>query len=154
MSWDRRLIIEQLDEQLKAFPKNRAIPRFRSGWIKTIRQALGMSARTLGSRIGVSQSQVSKLENSELDKAITLRSLERVAEGLDCELVYFLVPKSESLEMTLIKRAEQKATEDINRVNTHMALEGQGLGAVALQKMIDAEVQSLLYKQPRDFWDD
>ena len=66
-----------------------------------IRQALGMSARTLGNRIGVSQSQVSKLGNSELDKAITLRSLERVAEGLNCELVYFLVPKDGNLDMTL-----------------------------------------------------
>lgn len=154
MSWDRRLIREQLDEQLKVLPKNQAIPRYRTGWIKTIRKALGMSARTLGSRIGVSQSQVSKLENSELDKAITLRSLERIAEGLDCELVYFLVPKNGSLDKTLKKRAVQKATEDINRLNTHMALEGQGLGTVSLQNMIDAEAQRLLYELPRDFWDD
>lgn len=154
MSWDRRLILEQLDEQLKVLPKSQILPRLRSGWIKTIRKALGMSARALGSRIGVSQSQVSKLENSELDKAITLRSLERIAEGLDCELVYFLVPKNGSLDKTLKKRAVQKATEHINRLNTHMALEGQGLGTVSIQNMIEAEAQRLLYELPRGFWDD
>jgi predicted DNA-binding mobile mystery protein A len=154
MTWEKRLIIEQLDESLKGLPPGARVPRFKNGWIKTIRTALGMSTRTLGERIGVSQPQISKLENSEVDKAITLRSLERAAEGLNCELVYFLVPKQQNLAKTLEQQALRKSSKEVKSVNTHMALEGQGLSQVDVDKMIDAEVKELLYRLPRDFWDD
>lgn len=113
-----------------------------------------MSTRALGERIGVSQPQISKLESSEVDKAITLRSLERVAEGINCQLVYFLVPKEESLAATLEKQAARKAVKEVKQVNTHMALEGQGLDSIAEKRMVNREIKELLYKQPRDFWDD
>lgn len=154
MTWDKRLVIEQLDEQLKALPNGLDVPRRRAGWIKTIRNALGMSTRTLGVRIGVSQPQISKLENSEVDKSITIRSLERVADGLNCELVYFLVPKEKSLAVTIEKQAIRKAVRGVQRINTHMTLEDQNLDSIAEKRMVDAEVMSLLYKQPRDLWDD
>lgn len=154
MTWDRELVVEQLDDQLRALPKGRMVPHYRHGWIKTIRRALGMSTRALGERIGVSQPQISKLESSEVDKAITLRSLERVAEGLNCELVYFLVPKEESLAATLEKQAARKAVKEVKQVNTHMALEGQGLDSTAEKRMVNREIKELLYKQPRDFWND
>ena len=75
MNWEKRLTIEQLDDSIKSLPKVERIPRFKTGWIKTIRTALGVSTQLLGDRIGVSQPQISKLENSEADMAITLRSL-------------------------------------------------------------------------------
>jgi predicted DNA-binding mobile mystery protein A len=64
------------------------------GWIRTIRTALGMSGAELGARIGVSQSRVSQIERGEVDATLSLSGLERAAQGLDCDLVYALVPRT------------------------------------------------------------
>ena len=78
------------------------------GWIRTIRDALGMSSRQLAARMGVSQPAVSQLERSEVAGRIQLDSLRRAAAALDCELVYSLVPRA-SLEETLATRARALA---------------------------------------------
>jgi len=51
-----------------------------------------MTKGQLGVRIQLSISTIDKLERSEERGAITLASLDRLAAGLDCELVYALVP--------------------------------------------------------------
>ena len=42
--------------------------------------------------MGVTQPTVQRLELSEAEGAIQLKSLRRAAEALDCDLVYALVP--------------------------------------------------------------
>ncbi|MEX1215972.1 mobile mystery protein A [Saccharospirillum sp.] len=148
------MTIEQLDRSLEGLAAGERVPHFKNGWIKTIRTALGISTQTLGDRIGVSQPQISKLENSEAHTAITLRSLKKAAEGLDCELVYYLVPKQKTLAKTLEAQALMKAKREVKSVNTHMALEGQGLDPVNEARMVDAVVKELLYELPRDFWEE
>ena len=64
------------------------------GWIREIRDALGMSSTDLAARLGISQSTVSELEHSEVHDSIKLGSLRRVADALDCDLFYFLAPRS------------------------------------------------------------
>jgi predicted DNA-binding mobile mystery protein A len=64
------------------------------GWIRYIRDALNMNAFQLGRRIGVRQPTMARLEQKERDGTITLNALARVAQGLDCVLVYGLVPRA------------------------------------------------------------
>ena len=64
------------------------------GWIKAIRAGLGMSSEQLAKRLGVRQPSVVSLEQSEAKGTIALATLRRVAEALDCTLVYALVPKA------------------------------------------------------------
>lgn len=154
MHWDKSLVVSQLDRKLTRLPKASKVPVFKNGWIKTIRKALGMSGRTLGSRIGVNQAQISKLERSEVDKAITLRSLERVAEGLGCELVYYMRPKQDSLELTIENQAYLKAAGRLSLVNVHMALEDQKVEKDEVHRMIEHEAVELMRQLPRDFWDE
>jgi DNA-binding Xre family transcriptional regulator len=68
-------------------------PRPRDGWIAEIRSLLLMTSSQLARRVGVSQSVISNLQKSEREKTITLKSLEKVANALECELVYVLIPK-------------------------------------------------------------
>ena len=82
------------------------------GWIRTIRDALGMSSRQLAARMGLSQPAVSQLERSEVAGRIRLDSLRRAAAALECELVYALVPRV-ALEETLDTRARALARRDL-----------------------------------------
>ena len=75
-----------------------------TGWIRTLRGALGMTATQLARRMGVAQPTVTKLEQSEVAERIQLDSLRRVAAALDCELVYALVPRRPLQEMVEARR--------------------------------------------------
>ena len=98
--------------------------RPRSGWIRTIRVALGMSQRTLADRLGVRPPSVTKLEKSEADGRITIGKLEEVARALDCTLVYALVPNS-TLQETVTQQARLVAAETLGYVGVTMGLEDQ-----------------------------
>ena len=82
------------------------------GWIRAIRDALGMTAAQLGERMHVSQPTVTELEKAEVESRITLGSLERAAEAMGCTLVYALVPRR-PLEEMVEERARQIAEEKI-----------------------------------------
>jgi predicted DNA-binding mobile mystery protein A len=77
------------------------------GWVRTIREGLGLSGSELGVRLGVSQPRISQIERAELDGTLQLGSLERVADALHCQLRYAFIPKEplEGLaqELTLLK---------------------------------------------------
>jgi predicted DNA-binding mobile mystery protein A len=78
------------------------------GWVRAIRDALVMSTFELGQRMGVSASNVSKLERAERAGSVQLASLERAARALNCRLWYVLVP-NEPLEQMVRRQALAKA---------------------------------------------
>lgn len=96
------------------------------GWIRAIRDALGMSREELGDRLGVSQQAVAEFEASEIRGAIQLDTLKRVAESLECDVVYFLIPRRELDEMVR-DRAMDQARNYLSRVSHHSRLEDQQL---------------------------
>lgn len=114
-----------LDARLVRFaPEDFAVPT--SGWIRAIRDALGMSAAELGRRLGVTHAAVFDLERSERAGRIGLDSLRRAADALDCTLVYALVPRR-GLDATVRARAEELADDDLRHVERTMALEDQAV---------------------------
>jgi predicted DNA-binding mobile mystery protein A len=104
------------------------LPRRRPqrGWVRAIRDALGMTAEQLGARIGVAQSTIQRLETSEAADTIQLNSLRRLAEGLNCELVYALVPR-DNLMSTYDAAARAAARRELARISHSMALEDQAV---------------------------
>ena len=104
------------------------LPRRRPqrGWVRAIRDALGMTAAQLGDRIGVTQSTIQRLETSEAAETIQLNSLRRLAEGLNCELVYALIPR-DTLTATYDSAARAAAARELARVSHSMALEDQAV---------------------------
>lgn len=99
-----------------------------SGWVKAIRESLGMTARQLGQFLGMSSPAVTKLESRERDRSVTLRDLDRAAEVLGCKVVYSLVPIT-TLEDTLNQRAKLTAQKLAQKAKHHMDLEAQGVDA-------------------------
>jgi predicted DNA-binding mobile mystery protein A len=125
------------------------------GWIRAIREALGMTAEQLAKRLGVKQPSVVALEQSEAKGTIELATLRRAAEALDCTLVYALVP-NKPLEQTLRERARLFARRRSEPIEHSMALEDQALEDQKVQRketeaMIDEVVRET---NPRRFWDE
>jgi predicted DNA-binding mobile mystery protein A len=73
---------------------------------------------------------VRKLETAESNQVISLSSLRKLAEALDCELQYALVPRKNLGEM-LKDRAMQVAIERLKPVSHSMSLEDQAVRGTA-----------------------
>jgi len=113
-----------LDQRLNQLPPVSAFAPPHAGWIRAIRDALGMSVAELGHRMGVAGATVSEIEANEREGGIRLSTLRRAAEAMDCTLVYALVPKV-SLDRTVSARAEQILNELQRHAEQTMRLEAQ-----------------------------
>jgi predicted DNA-binding mobile mystery protein A len=120
------------------------------GWIKAIREALGMTAEQLAKRLNVKQPSIVALEQSEAKGTIELATLRRVAEALDCTLVYGLVP-NKPLEQTVRERARLFARRRSEPIEHSMALEDQKVQRKETEALID---EILRDTNPRRFWDE
>ena len=116
----------RLDERFRRLRPLEDEPRPHKGWIRAIRNALGMSGTELAARIGVSQQRVSQIEHSEQLDTITLETLRRVANALDCDLVYVLEPRT-SLDEAVREQAHKKAARHLAPLSHHSRLEDQAL---------------------------
>jgi predicted DNA-binding mobile mystery protein A len=141
---------ESLDARFKAMrPTTDFKPPVR-GWIKAIREALGMSAVQLARRMHIKQPSVVALEQSEIKGTIQLATLRRAAEAMNCTLVYALIP-NDSLEAIVQKQAHRVARRRLQSVEHSMSLEDQGVPEQNFEKRIDALALDL---NPRALWDD
>jgi predicted DNA-binding mobile mystery protein A len=140
----------RLDDRFKEMgPASRFAPPIR-GWIRAIRDALGMSSLQLAKRLGVKQPSVVALEQSEAKGTIELATLRRVAEALDCTLVYALVP-NKPLEDMVRGRARALARQRLAPVEHSMQIEDQAVGAKDSEDQLDELVRTM---NPSRLWND
>jgi predicted DNA-binding mobile mystery protein A len=142
----RSLPLLQLDKTLSSW---RSLPRSRpsGGWLRAVRQALGMTTRQLAKAVGVTQAAVVDAERTEAKGDITLTTLQRYATALGCELTYALVPKR-PLQEVVEERAERIARDEVSRVKHSMELEDQSTGREHLEREI-AELRRKLMEGKR-----
>ncbi len=145
------LKLRQLDDALNRWRSAQLPPRPPSGWVRAIREGLGMAKAHLAARLGVAPSTVIRLESSEADDTISLATLRRAAEALGCELHYALVPK-QSLADTLANRAMTLARRQMAAIGHTMALEAQGTSGETLEAQTRALAQNLLGGSRRALW--
>ena len=147
-----RLAAESRSHLDERFQELGPVTRYASpvrGWIKAIRGALGMSTAQLAKRLRVKQPSVVALEQSEAKGAIELATLRRVAEALDCTLVYALIP-NQPLEAMVRDRARTFARRRLEPVEHSMLLEDQKVTAKDAEARLDEIVREA---NPRLFWD-
>ena len=120
----RRTLERRLAPWRALTPSSTARPA--GGWVRAIRDALGMSAAELATRMGTSQVAVTKLEASERAEGARLATLTRAANALGCDLVYAFVPQV-SLEAQVRAQAERVLARDFASVAHSMRLEDQGV---------------------------
>lgn len=113
-----------LDNRLNKFPQRDEFTVPRRGWIKSIREAIGMSAADLGERMGITRQSVLTLEESESDGRAGMDSLKRAAEAMDCSFVYAFLPNS-SLENILRQQIVKVIAQRMKKVSHSMKLEDQ-----------------------------
>jgi predicted DNA-binding mobile mystery protein A len=141
----RHLRLNQLDRSLGPYRAAGKILRPPKGWIRAIRQALGVSSGELARRLGTSRQLPLQLEKGEAADSITLRSLRGVADALDCDLVYALVPRADSMQELIETRARAKAKKNVLDVEHSMALEDQAAGRI--DEAVEAETRRLVRKR-------
>lgn len=153
MSFRSDLAREALDRRFFelgfARTQERQLATPRGGWVKAIREALGMSAAQLGERMGRSQTAISQLERSEQRKTVQLDSLERAAEALGCVVVYALVPRR-SLETMINDQALKVASAHLSPVHHSMALERQAVDERGQQSLVRRTAAKI--KGTRQLW--
>lgn len=149
----QRLLIEQIDRKIEAFRplENIIVPK--KGWVNTVRMALKMSARQLGERLKITSQSVREIEQRESNGSITLKTLREAAKALDMQLVYGFIPKEESLEMMIEKRAKKIAKEIVLRTSNTMKLEDQENSKNRIEKSIKNKTEQLIDAMPKHLWD-
>ncbi len=149
----QKLILEQIDRKIFLLKRieNLTIPA--SGWIYAIRKALGMSLRQLGNKMGITPQSVKEIEVREKNGTISLNVLRQFGKSLDLKLVYGYIPKHESLEMIIEKRAEEIAREIVNRTSTSMKLEDQEINPKRIKKAISDKTKEIKLGMPKYLWD-
>ena len=98
-----------LASNARAFPRinPNAVPR--TGWVREIRNALGLSQSQLAARAGVSRATVQQMERAEGRRRITLASLDRLAHAMGCQVAFAIVPKGGSLDDLRRRQANARA---------------------------------------------
>ena len=149
----KQIIREQYQSKLNQLIDINKVIRPEEGWVRALRKALGMSGPQLAKHLGMSKSQASQMERMEVEDRITLKQLRRVADSLDCDLMYALVPRK-PIESMLRDRARQKAQKLVAKTDVQMKLEAQQLSNEQLEAQIKMEADRLLREMPRNLWED
>jgi predicted DNA-binding mobile mystery protein A len=145
------LRVEQLQSSMKAYGilLTKRVPS--RGWLKEIREALGRTERQQAERLGITGSTLHKSEQSEAEERISLGQLRKLADGLDCELVYALVPRK-ALTGVVQDRAKQLAKEEVYGVAHTMSLEDQRPTDERIQKQVARRAEELLRGKWSNLW--
>lgn len=141
-----------LDERFNQLRKAGPLGRPPAGWIKALRECLGMTTRHLAIRMGVSQARITTLENQEIKGTLKIETLEKVALALDCQLVYVLIP-NQPLDAMVENQLQAKAQALFNQTRQTMGLESQTLNDADLEALRNAIVAELRQAPTARLWD-
>ena len=123
------------------------------GWLRTVRNALGMSGAQLANRMGVTRSRVAQAEHAELNGGVTLKTMRTMAEAMGCRFVYAIVPPGR-IDEVIMAQARKKAMAVVGTASQHMALENQALPNDKIVQEVDSLTHEIAREMPRDLWSD
>ena len=149
----RKMARQNLDRRFASIGNIDDFSRPSRGWIKAIREALGMTAAQFGQRLGVTQQRALAIEHAEARNAITLDTLERSAQALGCRLVYTLVPNA-PLEAMVKNQSLEAAKKQLERTRHTMALEAQSLERTDDHDMLLRLARALTEKSGSKIWEE
>ena len=144
--------LRQLDSRLLRLEPLRWETPPAGGWLKALRQAIGMTAAQLAARLAISQPSVGALEKREADLSITLDTLRRAADALGCDLVYALVPRT-PLTGVRDRQALAFAESELARVDHSMRLENQRVATEDTRQLVRESANEYLSSWSRRIWD-
>lgn len=143
----RVLQIRALDKKTSDLKSTKNIVPQSSGWIKTVREAIGMTVSQLAARLGVTQPRITKMESNEDN--LKLSTMKKAAEAMNCEFVYYFKPKT-TFQNLVDEQAQKKAAEVLKTVNVNMALENQ---EIAEDEAVKDFASDLINTKIKQIWD-
>ena len=149
----RSLQIQQLNSKMLAFASLQKVAPPPTGWIKAIRNAIGMSMLQLGKRLSITKQSVQDIERREKDGSISIKALREAARALDMQLVYGFVPNDGSLEALINRKAKELATQIVQRTSNSMKLEDQENSKQRIEKAIEERATIIKNEMPKTLWD-
>lgn len=147
------LAYKHLDRKLAKLEAVEDLTRPAHGWIRVVRDALGITTTQLAKRLKMSQPSVIGMEKAEQRGAISIDTLERAAHALNCKLIYVLVPNN-SLEEMLRNQAKKVAKSRLERVSHSMHLEDQAVSSQAQKEKYESLVDELMRGNLHRLWDE
>ena len=143
----RVLQIRALDKKTSDLKSAKNIVSQPSAWIKTVREAIGMTVSQLATRLGVTQPRITKMEFNEDN--LKLSTMKKAAEAMNCEFVYYFKPRT-TFQNLVDEQAQKKAAEVLKTVNVNMALENQ---EIAEDEVVKDFASDLINTKIKQIWD-
>ena len=143
----RVLQIRALDKKTSDLKSAKNIVPQSSGWIKTVREAIGMTVSQLAARLGVTQPRITKMESNEDN--LKLSTMKKAAEAMNCEFVYYFKPRT-TFQNLVDEQAQKKAAEVLKTVNVNMSLENQ---EIAEDEVVKDFASDLINTKIKQIWD-
>lgn len=139
-----------LDQKVSSLSKlSLVVPK--NGWVKAVREALGLTTAQLGERMGIPSSNITLLENREINKKTSLETMERAAQAMGCKFVYAIVPET-SLEDIVRTQAMKSAKAIVQEVHHHMKLEKQKVSPEIEKEQIKELAEEILSNMDSRLW--
>ncbi|MBL0311069.1 MAG: mobile mystery protein A [Bacteroidetes bacterium] len=149
----KNLLIQQLNRKMAAYASLKQVAAPPTGWIKAIRNALGMSLQQLGNKLSITKQSVQEIEQREKDGSITIKSLKEVARVMDMQLVYGFVPNDGSLDALIDRKAKDLAKQIVMRSSQTMKLEDQENSNQRIENAIEERASAIKNEMPKTLWD-
>jgi len=149
----KSLQIQQLNSKMLAFAPLQKVALPPTGWIKAIRNAIGMSMLQLGKKLSITKQSVQDIERREKDGSISIKALREAARALDMQLIYGFVPNDGSLEALIDRKAKELATQIVQRTSNSMKLEDQENSKQRIEKAIEERATIIKNEMPKTLWD-
>ena len=150
---NNKLQLQQLKEKLAQLTVLQHVNVPPIGWIKAIRNGIGMSMEQLGKKLSITKQGVMDIEKREKEGAVTIKSMQELAKALDLKFVYGFVPYAGSLEQMIENRALEIATKIVERTSTTMKLEDQANSKERIENAIKERASEIINKTPKILWD-
>jgi predicted DNA-binding mobile mystery protein A len=147
------LQFQQLNEKLDKFIVLNTLIMPPIGWVKAIRNGIGMSMEQLGKKLSISKQAVLDIEKREKEGAVTLKSMQELANAMDMKFVYGFIPNAGSLDQMIEKRALEIAKKIVQRTANTMNLEDQTNSKERIEKAIKERAAEIINKTPKILWD-
>lgn len=150
---NNKLQFQQLNEKMDQLTGLQHVIVPPIGWIKAIRNGIGMSMEQLGKKLSITKQGVMDIEKREKKGAITIKSMQEIGKAMDTQFVYGFVPKAGSLEQMIEYRALEIASKIVERTSTTMKLEDQANSKERIEKAIKERATEIINKTPKILWD-
>lgn len=148
----RSLRKNQLDQIFKKYQSVFSLKLKTSGWLKDIRETLGISSTQMACLLGMTRPAYYKIERSEAAQTASLKTIRKAAEAMDCRIVFAIVPKDGSLQHLIERRARQVARRILARVSHTMALENQSITMREQERQIKELANELIENRDKRLW--